>query len=146
MIHYPGYTSPGSKLSSLNSRLWTLNSRLFTNPVLPPAPPAFIDIGHKARVSSPRCGTWVGSRASFLAPPRDSEDNPGVTCWELSRDLIGGSTMFSDNENPGADISAGQTATAAAAAQEQTTNVEVDQAMPVAVEAQSPLLGAEPAP
>jgi hypothetical protein len=54
--------------------------------------------------------------------------------------------MFSDNENPGADISAGQTATAAAAAQEQTTNVEVDQAMPVAVEAQTPLLGAEPAP
>ena len=36
--------------------------------------------------------------------------------------------MFSDNENPGAELSAGQMATAAAAAPEQTANVETAQA------------------
>ena len=43
---------------------------------------AFIDIGHRARVSSARCGPWVGSRISFLALSRDSEDYPSVlTLW-----------------------------------------------------------------
>ena len=41
----------------------------------PSTRPAFIDIGDGARVSSPPCGPWVGSRISFLAPSRDSEDN-----------------------------------------------------------------------
>ena len=43
-------------------------------------------------------------------------------------DLTGGSKMFSDNENPGAELSAGQDTTAATAAPEQTTNVEAEQA------------------
>src|ERR1700692_183292 len=106
-------------------------------------PTAFIDTGHKARVSSPRCGTWVGSRASFLAPPRDSEGNPSVCSWEQGRDLTGGSKMFSDNENPGAEPSAGQTATAATAAPEQTTNVETEQA---SVPAQDPIAAVAPPP
>jgi small subunit ribosomal protein S1 len=50
--------------------------------------------------------------------------------------------MFSDNENPGAELSAGQSATAAAAAPEQTTNVETAQA---AVQAQEPIAAVEPA-
>jgi small subunit ribosomal protein S1 len=41
--------------------------------------------------------------------------------------------MFSDNENPGAELSAGQTATAATAAPEQTANVETAQASEPAV-------------
>ncbi len=47
--------------------------------------------------------------------------------------------MFSDNENPGAELSAGQTATAAAAAPEQTVNAETGQAEPAAAQAQEPL-------
>ncbi len=41
--------------------------------------------------------------------------------------------MFSDNENPGAESSAGQPETAAASAAETTTNLETEQAVPQAV-------------
>src|SRR6202166_2196084 len=51
--------------------------------------------------------------------------------------------MFSDNENPGAEPSAGQTATAATAAPEQTTNVETEQA---SVPAQDPIAAVAPPP
>ena len=54
--------------------------------------------------------------------------------------------MFSDNENPGAELSAGQTATAATAAPEQTTNVEVEQAEPPAAQTQEPLAAVAPPP
>jgi small subunit ribosomal protein S1 len=47
--------------------------------------------------------------------------------------------MFSDNENPGAELSAGQTATAATAAPEQTSNMNTEQPAPDAVPAQDPL-------
>jgi small subunit ribosomal protein S1 len=47
--------------------------------------------------------------------------------------------MFSDNENPGAELSAGQTATAATPAPEQTSNMNTEQAVPDAVPAQDPL-------
>jgi len=47
--------------------------------------------------------------------------------------------MFSDNENPGADLSAGQTATAATAAPEQTSDMNTEQAVLDAVPAQDPL-------
>ena len=47
--------------------------------------------------------------------------------------------MFSDNENPGAELSAGQTATAATAAPEQTTNMKLRRHVPDAVPAQEPL-------
>ena len=47
--------------------------------------------------------------------------------------------MFSDNENPGAELSAGQTATAATAAPEETSNMNTEQAAPDAVPAQDPL-------
>ncbi len=53
--------------------------------------------------------------------------------------------MFSDNENSGAELSAGQTATAATAAPEQTTNAEAAQAEAAAVRRQDPL-GASAAP
>src|ERR1700688_823895 len=51
--------------------------------------------------------------------------------------------MFSDNENPGAEPSAGQTATAATAAPEQTTNVETEQA---AVQSHDPIAAVAPPP
>ena len=47
--------------------------------------------------------------------------------------------MFSDNENPGGELSAGQNATAATAAPEQTTNVLTEQALAAEVQAQEPL-------
>ena len=59
--------------------------------------------------------------------------------------------MFSDNENPGADISAGQTATAAAAAPEQTVqdhtmNTGTAQAEAAEAPAQEPLAAIAPPP
>ena len=54
--------------------------------------------------------------------------------------------MFSDNENPGAELSAGQTATAATAAPDQTTNVEPQQAPAAEVQAQEPIAAAAPPP
>jgi len=51
--------------------------------------------------------------------------------------------MFSDNENPGAELSAGQTASAAAAAPEQTTNADTEQAT---AQAQEPLAAIAPPP
>ncbi|HEX3376173.1 MAG TPA: hypothetical protein VHS29_04895, partial [Candidatus Acidoferrales bacterium] len=55
--------------------------------------------------------------------------------------------MFSDNENPGAELSAGQTATAATPAPEQTENVEAAQAVAKAQETMDtvPTPPAEPA-
>ncbi len=50
--------------------------------------------------------------------------------------------MFSDNENPGEELSAGQTVTAASAAPEQTTNVEAEQASAAAVQVQEPITAA----
>jgi len=47
--------------------------------------------------------------------------------------------MFSDNENPGAELSAGQHATAATTAQEQTTNSPANQAESEEARAQDPL-------
>ncbi|HEY2646108.1 MAG TPA: hypothetical protein VGI34_04015, partial [Candidatus Acidoferrales bacterium] len=40
--------------------------------------------------------------------------------------LNGGSQMFSENDNPGAELSAGQMATAATTAPEQTANMETE--------------------
>jgi len=54
--------------------------------------------------------------------------------------------MFSDNENPGAELSAGQTATAATAAPDQTTNVETQQAPAAENQAQEPIAAAAPPP
>ena len=54
--------------------------------------------------------------------------------------------MFSDNENPGAELSAGQTATAATAAPEQTTNVNAEQALAAAEQGKEPLAGVAPPP
>src|ERR1700676_1258322 len=54
--------------------------------------------------------------------------------------------MFSDNENPGAEFSAGQTATAATAAPEQNSNVEPEQAESRAVQTQDPIAAAAPPP
>src|ERR1700722_10977401 len=54
--------------------------------------------------------------------------------------------MFSDNENPGAEFSAGQTATAATAAPEQNSNVEPEQAEPREVQTQDPIAAAAPPP
>jgi small subunit ribosomal protein S1 len=54
--------------------------------------------------------------------------------------------MFSDNENSGAELSAGQTATAATAAQEQTATTQPGPAALSETQAPEPLAGAEPAP
>src|SRR5882762_2035539 len=99
--------------------------------------PCFIDTTHDARVSSRRCGPWVGSRISFLALPRDTEDTQFIFVMGKGRTSLEAIEMFSDNENPGADISAGQTAAAATPAPEQETTVEVEAAFPVAVQVES---------
>ena len=54
--------------------------------------------------------------------------------------------MFSNNENPGAELSAGQTATAATAAPEQNTNAESEQANRSSLEAQDPIAAVAPPP
>jgi small subunit ribosomal protein S1 len=51
--------------------------------------------------------------------------------------------MFSDNENPGVELSAGQSATAASPAPEQTPTVESVQADPAPAPAQEPLAAVE---
>ncbi len=83
-----------------------------------------IDIGLRARVSSRRCGTWVGSRISFLALSRDSEDTRSNLIRGKDRTSLEANTMLSDNENPGAEHSAGQFATAATTAHENTNTSE----------------------
>ena len=45
--------------------------------------------------------------------------------------------MFSDNENPGAELSAGQSATAATPAQESTTTTETESSVPVTAQAET---------
>jgi small subunit ribosomal protein S1 len=52
--------------------------------------------------------------------------------------------MFSDNENPGAELSAGHTATAATAAPESTANIETEQDNPSSVQAQDPIAAVAP--
>jgi small subunit ribosomal protein S1 len=54
--------------------------------------------------------------------------------------------MFSDNENPGAELSAGHTAVAATAAPEPTANIETEQANPSSVQAQDPIAAVAPPP
>jgi small subunit ribosomal protein S1 len=54
--------------------------------------------------------------------------------------------MFSDNENPGAELSAGHTAAAATAAPEPTANIETEQANPSSVQAQDPIAAVAPPP
>jgi small subunit ribosomal protein S1 len=54
--------------------------------------------------------------------------------------------MFSDNENSGAELSAGQMATAATTAPEHTTNVEGTTADAASAQAQDPLAAAPPPP
>ena len=72
---YKGYTG------DQNSHVNCVNFEHFTDHESQITPFAFIDIGHKARVLSPRCGNWVESRVSFLALPRVSEDNLGNFNW-----------------------------------------------------------------
>jgi small subunit ribosomal protein S1 len=54
--------------------------------------------------------------------------------------------MLSDNENPGAELSAGQTLTAAAAAQDQTAPAEAESSASVEVAAAEPLAAPPPPP
>ena len=54
--------------------------------------------------------------------------------------------MFSDNENPGAELSAGQSATAASTAPEQTTLMEAEQAVPASAQALEAVASAEYTP